>query len=863
MILTAAGAWAAGLGLGAMWPGAGWWWLGAGVVALMAMGVQRKIAKPQAALWLIALGLTAASWWTPGSCGLGSWGHMSLARYLGDKSVLMDVTGLVVDGPVVDTEAAEGLGRFVFFKPRTRWVIAVEKVHVSGNHHGLPEDGHPGLGGQSEINSGGRLLMSLSEVDTRWEIGDRVRCQGWAAGLGEAMNPGEHNSAATFAREGIVGRLWLRDRGNARLVEAAGRWSWRAMRARWVERAQTALNAGFAAAPGLAKPQAAGEGEAMAFIDALVLGQRRGELEDVYPAFRLTGLAHALSISGLHVGLVAMVAWAGALILTGRPRWAAVASLLAVPGYVWMVPWDVPIVRAGFMTGICCVGLTWGRRWLSAAILGWIGLIWLVIRPGDLFDAGFQLSYGIVAALLLWTEPMARWMLPARMWSAEEETGWWAVRRWLAQYVSVGLVAWLAAMPIVAYQFGMVNPLAAVVGVVMLPMLAGMLWLGLGKVVVGLIWPAAGAAMGGAVLMAGRWCVDAVTWISHQPGVALDVPRPGGVWTLAALAVTAAVLSGRFARRYAALGACGIVLGIGLYAGTAKPQAAILECTALAVGDGSCFVIRSHNRTWLFDCGSGQRRNVGERVIAPALKAMGVEGIDTLVISHGDFDHFSGTLEVCDAMPVRRIVTSDAVLREADEQPHGATAALVRGLRERRLPIQTAAIGWRDQLGDANVETLWPPAADQHITFKTSNDGSLVMRFTVNTPAGPRRLMMNGDIQGVAMSLLAERGIDVSADVTDLPHHGSFPPGVLDWLRRVHPRIVLQSTGPRKLNWDKWAGHTDGMMRLITARLGAVTVRLNDAGNWSTSHFAGTGETENPLENPPDNSNDSSANALP
>jgi len=841
---------------------------------MMAMGVGIKIAKPQAAgatrsLWLIALGLTGAAW-TPGSGGLGSWGRVSLERYLGDASVLMDVTGVVVDGPVVDTEAAEGLGRFVFFKPRTRWVIAVEKVHVSGNHHGLTApgtDGHPVLG---EQRVHGRLLVSLSEVDTRWGIGDRVRWQGWVTGLGETMNPGEHDSAATFRREGIVGRLWLRERGNARLVAAAEWWSWRAMRARWVERAQIALNDGIAPAPGStpgssAKPQAApgseGDGDAIAFMDALVLGQRRGELEDVYPAFRLTGLAHALSISGLHVGLVAMAAWAGTLILTSRPRWAAAAALLAVTGYVWMVPWQVPVIRSGFMTGMCCVGLTWGRRWRSAAILGWIGLIWLVIRPGDLFDAGFQLSYGIVAALLLWTGPMARWMLPARMWSAEEEPAWWAARRWLAQYVSVGLVAWLVAMPIVAYQFGMVNPLAAVVGVVMLPMLAGMLWLGLAKVVVGLIWPAGGAAMGGAVLMVGRWCVDAVTWISHQPGVAMDVPRPGGVWTLAALAVTAAVLSGRFARRYAALGACVGVLGVGLYAGSAKPppQAAKMECTSLAVGDGSCFVIRSGDATWLFDCGSGQRRNVGKRVVVPAMKAMGIDRIDTLVISHGDFDHFSGTLEVCDAMPVRRIVTIDAVLGEADELSYGATAALIHGLRDRHVPIQTAAIGWRDQFGDVNVETLWPPPPEDRITFKTNNDGSLVMRFTVNTPAGPRRLMMNGDIQGVAMSMLAERGIDISAEVTDLPHHGSFPPGVLNWLRRVHPRIVLQSTGPRKLNWDKWAGHTDGMMRLITARLGAVTVRLNHDGHWSTSHFAGTAETDNPLEN----SNDSPANALP
>jgi competence protein ComEC len=256
-----------------------------------------------------------------------------------------------------------------------------------------------------------------------------------------------------------------------------------------------------------------------------------------------------------------------------------------------------------------------------------------------------------------------------------------------------------------------------------------------------------------------------------------------------------------------------------------------------AVGDGSCFVVRcpdpraSEDYVLMFDCGSQEYLDVGQRSIGPALRSLGVHRIDTLVVSHADLDHFSGVLDVMDQVKVSRVLVPPQLVAEANAQPGQAAAALLEGVRLRGVPIVEVSRGWRERAGGAELEMLWP-ASD--LRAKRANDTSLVLSIR----AADRRVLLNGDIQDEPIRSLLSSGIDLRADVTDLPHHGSFVDSSPRWLDAVKPRVVLQSSGEARLLHDKWKGVIGGdRQRFITRRHGMVSVEIGSDGALSWRAF--------------------------
>lgn len=98
-------------------------------------------------------------------------------------------------------------------------------------------------------------------------------------------------------------------------------------------------------------------------------------------------------------------------------------------------------------------------------------------------------------------------------------------------------------------------------------------------------------------------------------------------------------------------------------------------------------------------------------------------------------------------------------------------------------------------LGAARASVLWPPAG---ATFPADNDGSLVARWEVETEAGPRALLLTGDIGRQAIAGLMEGPASIGATVLEAPHHGAFSDAAAQFIARVNPAVVLQSTGVRR-----------------------------------------------------------------
>lgn len=819
------------------------------LAVLMIAGVMLGAALPWRWLYLlVAAGSTAMAlvmWRRGGLGGVRSWSAVAvvalsagwlvvrtaavpsdhITHWVTDEPQLARVTG-VIDGPPWLRKAQRGpFAPYDWQPPATLFVLDLRTIVVGG----------------VERSTSGRLIVRIDQAEHRLRAGQRIRAEGWLGAIRGPQNPGEFDFRRSMRLRGIEARLTMPRRGNwALLAEASAGplQGVKRLRAAAADAAMGSLRLGLEERP-----------RELGLLQTLLLGQWSSELVELEDEFRAVGLTHILSISGAHLAILMGIVWLLARLAVPHPPRAAMVVLAVLLLYLMAVPLRVPIVRAGLMAGLFCVASATGRRASPMGLLGLACVVCLVWRPMDLFTPGFQLSFGIVAALVLWTRPVAAWLWPPPIVRVQAPTLGELLLRRLVDYIAVSIVAFAVAAPVVAYHFQVISPLAVLLSVLSLPVVTAVLALGYLKVLVGLLLPSGGIVLAGPL----AWLADAMLGlVEHSatwPAASVELAQPPTIaWTLGAVGAVVALLAGTFRGRRRSLACAGVLVVAWLMGGqwsgdppwpwTARDRRAAADLAMLAVGDGSCFVLRLHPDGWgepytlVFDCGSAEYLDVGSRTVVPTLRRLGVERVDALLISHADLDHYSGVVDVLDALPIDRVLMPPPLLAEARAHPEKATGFLLAQLDERGVTMEVAAQGWTQRVHDARLEMLWPPP---EYTAKTANDTSLVLRVEV---AG-RVILLHGDAQNEALGELLRRPERLRADITDLPHHGSFVDRSPAWLSAVSPRIALQSSGFARLRNDKWAALIGerGVERYVTARDGMVHVRITRDGALSVKTF--------------------------
>lgn len=734
-----------------------------------------------------------------------------VSRYIHDEPAIAGLRGTVASPPRDVVPNKGSFGHLSYEKPGTLFELNIDAVDA----------------GNGFKPASGAVLVRIKQHDHRPALGQRIELLGWLSAIGPTQNPGEFDYRAYLEGQGVSGRISLISRGNWRALRDPPRWTLTGLR----------RNIGDAAARSLRLGMPENE-EQQALLDALLLGRRTGEMAELSDSFRAVGLSHVLSISGAHLGILLCLVWALGRLLIGRPSVVTALVLVVLVLFLLAVPWRTPIIRAAIMAAVFCFGYGFGRRLTGVQVLSTATLIVLIWKPTDLFSAGFQLSFGVVGAILLFARPVSRRIMPEPVVAIVHPTGWDLAMRWLVDFLAVSLVAFAVALPVVMYHFQLISPLAVLLSMLALPVLTAVLAIGYLKMLVGLVSPAAGSLL--AVPMA--WMGDSLSGLVVQaqrwPGASFQLyAQPSIAWTLACVALVVALIAGNFVMRKRALLCCVcIVLG---WAWLEQRSESVMDgedrpamvLNMFAVGDGSCFLIRSGEEAVMFDCGSQGYWQIGTRSIVPALNHLGVRRIDTLMLSHADLDHFVGVLDVLDAIEVQRVRVSPDVLREAQAKPNGAAGFLVQSIRQRNYEPEPIEQGWSMTLGDAQLEVLWP--APGYASDKNNNN-SLVLAIET---AG-RRVLLNGDIQDEAIQQLLASDQSLQADVTDLAHHGSFVESSPAWLEAVGPSVVLQSAGPRREDQDQWATPLGqaGIRRLWTFDVGMVELQITAQGEmqWTT-----------------------------
>ncbi len=626
----------------------------------------------------------------------------------------------------------------------------------------------PGARLPETIRLGGPATPATIEAIERTLPGEQLRVRALLRAPSELSNPGGRGRLRELARAGVgaSGRL-VHPALHARVPEREG---WRPLAA--LHRLRAALDARLAQT-----------GPGSALVRALALGERAGLSQPAQDAFARLGLAHLLSVSGLHLALVAGLVFAAAHAGLARWSWLAArrdsrapALAAAVAGavvYALLSGSEVPVRRSLLLVLALALAMARGRRGGPHEPLAAASLAILAAEPQALFGASFQLSFAASAALALAprSQPMTPGGVGSRVWG------------WLREAVSSSATALAATSPLAAAQLGNVAPIALLANVAAIP------WTG------AIVLPASLLAVGMAALPAAlrpAWGLWAVERIAAGTLAAVEAsagwlptlaprPPPGAGWLAAASLVALAALfaRGTTLRVLLCLAANG-ALALAPPAGLASPLPRLI---ALDVGQGDALLVQGRLGAVLVDAGPATPDGVdlGRRVVVPALAALGVGRLDLLVVTHADLDHRGGVPAVLARVPVGALWL-----------PYGARgdpgfAGVLAAAAKRGVPVSERGAGDPPlRAGDLWVEPLWPPASAQ---AGSRNDRSLAVRVT----AGDRRVLLPGDLEAPAEALLVASGVDLRADVLALAHHGSRTSSTLAWLAAVDPALALVS----------------------------------------------------------------------
>ncbi len=572
---------------------------------------------------------------------------------------------------------------------------------------------------------------------------------------------------------------------------------------------------------------------------ALVIGQRDFVDTETRDLLLVTGTAHLLSVSGLHLAIVMVLA-----------RWLVMAfplpislKILCVISvcllYTVITGARPPVVRAAVLV-VAMSMATWIRRPSQPLnTLALAALLLVAYNPDYVFSVGVQLSFLAVATLLICGLPDRQG--PAaiteavqqeqRLQSIVESSSSWPVRisrfclSSVAQMFRFSLCVTAVSMPLVWHQFHVVSPISVITNVLLWPLLFVSLSLGVTTVTCGWIYEPLSIIPGQLCdqgLRAMRWVIE--TSASVPLGHFWLPAPPAWLVVLFYLVLVCSLWwpTGKFALRLRRGWIVGWVLTAYLVANHPAPlPEGTVEATFVDVGHGTSVVLRfDEDDVWLYDCGRLGNDAGSSRDIDQVLWELGVTNLQGIFLSHADADHYNALPGVLRRFRTRQILTPPGMLAEAEQ----ALAAARAAIDDAGVAVNEISETDRLTLGNCTITVLHPPATR---VPGSDNANSLVLQIDHQS----RALVLPGDLEPPGTQKLIRHRRPPPGGVLMAPHHGSVTmqsESVLQWSR---PRDTIVSGGQRaqRPEVEEMLAVTGSAVH-VTARKGAIRVRIDPQG---------------------------------
>lgn len=680
----------------------------------------------------------------------------------------------------------------------------------------------PASGGVSLTVIGADAARSVP----KWTAGRAVRVSARLHVPAGYRDPGVPDMALALARRGIAltgtvksGAL-VEVTSGSRVQEAAA--AWRASVRRLVNASVGAWNARSAA-----------------IVLAVLLGDRAGLDDEDERRMQEAGTYHVIAISGGNIAILT-----GLLLAIGRVtgagwrvQYLGAAGVLVL--YALTIDGGSSVTRATVMAVTYLVARSLDHESSAETALAVAAAVTVCASPLAVVEPGFLLTFGATIALVVWAGEAA-----GRAWQGPR------ILRYGLELLVASIAVEAVLLPIAAWFFYRVTIAGLLLNFAAIPLMGVVQMGGMAAAAVAALHLPSGVIAGWVPHQAAQLLVGSSALVAWWPWLTWRIPPPMPWVVVAYYAALVALASrrlwggerGLLGRRVPALAWGGralvrppaIVFGIALtllgwialvpHASIGRPGVGMLRVTVLDVGQGDATLVQlPGGRATLVDAGGAgplSRFDIGERVIAPALWALGVRRLDAVVVSHGDRDHAGGVPAVAAIFSPHEIWEGVAVPRDEARAELAAQADLQR-------------IAWRTvRPGDARRDgrvtiTVWHPPEPEWERQKVRNEDSIVMEIRY----GQVSIVLPGDI-GLATESLLLRIPRAPLRVLKVPHHGSAGSSSLSFLRALDPHVALVSCGignrfghPAPPVLDRLASIGASVYR--TDRQGAITVETD------------------------------------
>ena len=602
---------------------------------------------------------------------------------------------------------------------------------------------------------------------------DSVRLIGSLRPIAPPRNPGQFNAKRVMELRGITCELVAISPKDLEITAPARGFSLPRLAAacrKWME---ATLREGISSDPLVCN-----------LLAGIVLGVTSDIPDVLQDEFRQTGTFHLFSVSGLHVGMIALILWQ-AFRMVGMGR--GIATCLIIPAlffYALLTGWKPSSVRAATMTAIFLIGMASGRQSIALNSLCAAAFVILLQSTNELFNPGFQLSFTVVAAILLVAGPLQEWIrtrlepdpfIPVSLWTKWQKKRHEAAGQ-TAGLLAVSLAAWIGSLPLTVFYFHMVSLSALAANLLVVPMSFLIMATAVLALASGLASSALAAIFNNANLVFTKILLLIIQAAASLPGSFVPV----GVAHAAPAALT------------------------------------VFDC-----GSGGATAIQSDGRLWLIDCGS---RWDFENVVTPWMRSTGHWCPDALMLTHGDADHIGGAGSLLETNSLPRIIDSPLTDRSPlRRRLHAAMAAA-------HLPISKAQAEDCFQISPLmTLRILHPP---QDLVAATADDKSLVALLE----SSPTRILLLSDAGPAAFKwLLENQRSAITADIVILGRHHSGAPPEASFLRAVNPSLIVAAAAGFPSNQpidEEWASMVQnlGIHLFRQDRTGAAMIRLDRQG---------------------------------
>jgi competence protein ComEC len=749
---------AAGIVVDRCWPlAAGYWWLLA-ATGLAIWAVFWRLRHDHVASWMLLAAVLATG---------GAWHHSSwrlypandISRMVQEESRPFCIEAIALQSPRWIPAPPQTPLRTIPLGERSELLVQLTSVR----------DGRTmrSASGLAELNIGG-LLEGI-------RAGDRLRIMAQASRPAAPLNPGEFDFAATERARRVGCRLFAEFSHSVEPLSCGSL----LLPRRWLANVRSG---------GTAILRRFIEYDRAMLAAAILLGAREQLDPDRNEGYLVTGTIHILSISGLHVGILAALLFF--VLRSGlAARWfSLLATIGLTAGYALLTDLQPPVVRATILVISACIALWSGRSSIGFNVLAAAAIVVLALYPASLFQAGPQLSFLAVATLIAFRnqliaqpilDPLDRLIAATRPWHVRlsRRIGGAMWRVWLA-----GALIWLVSAPLVWKQYHLISPVALLLNFLMWIPISLAMYSGLGTLVFGSFAPLAGQ-------ICGQTCDCSLHVLERLIAVGRDwpashawVPSPPGWWIglfYLAIGIAVAFPAIRPRRHWiVALGPAWIAGSI-ILSGLANDlmpwhKSRPLMCHFVAVGHGvSVLVELPDGRNLLYDAGRLGSPQSGVRPVSSVLWSRGIRHLDALVISHADADHFNAIPGLLERFSIGVIYVAPVMFEDLPP----AVQELREAIRRKGVAIRDLYAGRTLDAGtDTPIDVLHPPRKG---VYGSDNANSIVLLIE---HAG-RHVLLTGDLESPGLEdVLAEDPID--CDVVLAPHHGSprsSPGQFADW----------------------------------------------------------------------------------